>query len=80
MTSIFARAAEPGVQTEVELEGHDLQPEPARLLPAELRQRYRPRRVPVHAPLVVQHRVGMAGEDDEAQRKLSRIVSISSSS
>jgi len=76
----LVRAAEAGMQANVERQPGHLEAEQPGLLPTEVRQRHRPSRVAVHAPLVVQQGVRVPREDEQPQRKLSRIVSISSSS
>ena len=59
------RAAEPRVHAGVERNVRELEPELARLLPAEVRKADRTSGVAAHAPLAVERGLGVAGEDEE---------------
>src|SRR5947207_708697 len=60
------RPAEPRVQADVERERSNLEPEQRRLLVPVLGQRRRYGRVAVDSALVVQHRLGVSGQHEQA--------------
>ena len=75
------RPPEPRADAALDLKTGQLEAERARLFAAVVRQRHRPARVPVDAPLGVQERVGVSREDEEpAQPSCCSSLSISISS